>query len=83
MKTSIKSILTVVTVLVGFSSFGASANQFFHSQVTVYNGGFPAPHHRPMPVPRQPVCRYDWKYEWHYDQWGNRFSRRVQVEVCY
>ena len=83
MNIRIKSMLTGIIALVALSSFGASADPYFYPQVIVYNGGFPLPHHRPMTVPRRPVCHLEWTYQTNFDQWGNRFDRNVQVRVCY
>ncbi|WP_028864896.1 hypothetical protein [Psychromonas aquimarina] len=80
MKNRIKSTLAVMIALAGFSSLNASAITFYQSQVTVSNGGFTPP---AIYVPRPPVCRYVWKNQWRYDQWGNYIQQHVQVEVCY
>ena len=79
MKNGLKNTLVATIALIGLTSFGANACDFYHPcypQMVVR-------HEVRLPPPPPPVCHYRWTNQWFVDQWGNGFWSKVRVPVCY
>ena len=66
------AVIVIFALLAGSMSFQASASGYYYSYSYQY-----------QPVPRpQPRCHTEWRYDWAYDGYGNRYEQRQSVRIC-